>query len=134
MQSAGQNTVSSKASVFGLLDEAPMTSLHYFYWLLASGGTLLDGLSVVLLGATFGTFVVPQLQSAWGLVGVLALMAFVSVAGIIATAGFAHVVDQEDRLEESTDEPAIPSKTQLAGERESTRFPSQKNIFAVTSR
>src|SRR5262245_62598466 len=50
MQSADQNTVSSKASVFGLLDEAPMTPLHYFYWLLASGGTLLDGLSVVLLG------------------------------------------------------------------------------------
>jgi MFS transporter, putative metabolite transport protein len=70
--------------------------------------------SCAKIGATFGTFVVPQLQSAWGLVGVLALMAFVSVAGIIATAGFAHVVDQEDRLEESTDEPAIPSKTQLA--------------------
>lgn len=45
-----QNTVSSKASVFGLLDEAPMTALHYYYWLLASGGTLLDGFSVVSLG------------------------------------------------------------------------------------
>jgi hypothetical protein len=44
-----QDTVSSKASVFGLLDEAPMTTLHY-YWLLASGGTLLDGFSVVSLG------------------------------------------------------------------------------------
>jgi hypothetical protein len=41
-----QNTVSTKASVFGLLEEAPMTGLHY-YWLLASGGTLLDGFSVV---------------------------------------------------------------------------------------
>src|SRR5262245_32424480 len=45
-----QDTVSSKASVFGLLDEAPMTTLHYYYWLLASGGTLLDGFSVVSLG------------------------------------------------------------------------------------
>ncbi|MGB8615905.1 MAG: MFS transporter, partial [Pseudolabrys sp.] len=42
--------MSSKASVFGLLDEAPMTGLHYYYWLLASGGTLLDGFSVVSLG------------------------------------------------------------------------------------
>jgi hypothetical protein len=39
-----QNTVSTKASVFGLLEEAPMTGLHYYYyWLFASGGTLLDG-------------------------------------------------------------------------------------------
>src|SRR5215475_754852 len=45
-----QDTVSSKASVVGLLDEAPMTTLHYYYWLLASGGTLLDGFSVVSLG------------------------------------------------------------------------------------
>ena len=45
-----QNTVLSKASVFGLLEEAPMTGLHYYYWLLASGGTLLDGFSVVSLG------------------------------------------------------------------------------------
>ena len=50
MQGAERNTVSSKASVFGLLDEAPMTGLHYYYWLLASGGTLLDGFSVVSLG------------------------------------------------------------------------------------
>jgi len=32
-----QNTVLSKASVFGLLDEAPKTALHYCYWLPASG-------------------------------------------------------------------------------------------------
>jgi putative MFS transporter len=50
MRTAEQNTVSSKTSVFGLLDEAPMTPLHYCYWLLASGGTLLDGFSVVALG------------------------------------------------------------------------------------
>ena len=40
MRTAEQNTVSSKTSVFGLLDEAPMTPLHYCYWLLASGGTV----------------------------------------------------------------------------------------------
>src|SRR5262245_9560723 len=50
MPTAEQNTVSLKTSVFGLLDEAPMTPLHYCYWLLASGGTLLDGFSVVALG------------------------------------------------------------------------------------
>jgi hypothetical protein len=43
-----QNTVLSKASVFGLLDEAPMTALHYCYWLLASGRTLLDGFQLFL--------------------------------------------------------------------------------------
>jgi hypothetical protein len=43
-------TVSSKTSVFGALDNAPMTFAHYLYWLLASGGTLLDGFSVVSLG------------------------------------------------------------------------------------
>lgn len=55
-------------------------------------------------GATFGTFVVPQLQAAWGLAGVLSLMAFVSIGGLIVTASFAYVVGQEDKLEESTDE------------------------------
>jgi putative MFS transporter len=50
MRSTELNTVSSKTSVFARLDEAPMTPLHYFYWLLASGGTLLDGFSVVALG------------------------------------------------------------------------------------
>ena len=50
MSDVHQNTVSSKASVFGLLDETPMTALHYYYWLLASGGTLLDGFSVASLG------------------------------------------------------------------------------------
>ncbi|HEY0724874.1 MAG TPA: hypothetical protein VGD41_12960, partial [Pyrinomonadaceae bacterium] len=50
MSEVEQNTVSSKASVFSLLDETPMTGLHYYYWLLASGGTLLDGFSVASLG------------------------------------------------------------------------------------
>src|SRR5271169_4141973 len=43
-------TVSSKSSVFGVLDDAPMTLAHYSYWLMASGGTFLDGFSVVSLG------------------------------------------------------------------------------------
>ena len=53
------------------------------------------------VGATFGTFLVPQLQEAWGLTGVLALMAFVSVGGLVTTAAFAYSVDKEDELEES---------------------------------
>jgi hypothetical protein len=53
------------------------------------------------IGATLGTFLVPQIQAAWGLVGVLALMAFVSVGGLIATAAFAHEMRKEDKIEES---------------------------------
>jgi len=53
------------------------------------------------VGATFGTFLVPQLQETWGLTGVLALMAFVSVGGLVTTAAFAYSVDKEDELEES---------------------------------
>jgi MFS transporter, putative metabolite transport protein len=59
-------------------------------------------------GATFGTFVVPQLQAAWGLIAVLALMAFVSIAGLVATAAFAHVVEKEDELEESDEHARSP--------------------------
>ena len=50
MTQALPKTVSSKAHVFSALDDAPMTFAHYLYWLLASGGTLLDGFSVVSLG------------------------------------------------------------------------------------
>jgi putative MFS transporter len=50
MAGTAHHSVSSKTSVFGLLDEAPMTPVRYVYWLLASGGTLLDGFSVVSLG------------------------------------------------------------------------------------
>jgi MFS transporter, putative metabolite transport protein len=53
------------------------------------------------VGATIGIFAVPQLQAAWGLVGVLVLMAGVSLAGLIATAALAHVVNEEGALEES---------------------------------
>jgi MFS family permease len=52
------------------------------------------------LGATFGTFIVPQLDAAWGLTGVVALMASVSAAGLIATAALAHVINEEGALEE----------------------------------
>jgi MFS transporter, putative metabolite transport protein len=59
------------------------------------------------VGATIGTFVVPQLQAAWGLIGVLALMAFVSIAGLVATAAFAHAMNKEDQIEEATDAPRL---------------------------
>ncbi|RNJ48758.1 MFS transporter [Methylocystis hirsuta] len=52
------------------------------------------------VGATFGTFVVPQLQAGWGLTGVVALMVAVSVAGLLATAGLAHAINEEGALEE----------------------------------
>jgi MFS family permease len=59
------------------------------------------------IGATFGTFAVPEIRAAWGLIGVLALMAIVSVGGLIATAAFSHEVRKEDEIEEeaSADEP-----------------------------
>jgi MFS transporter, putative metabolite transport protein len=53
------------------------------------------------VGATFGTFIVPLIQAAWGLAGVLALMALVSVAGLVGTAAFSHEVRKEDEIEES---------------------------------
>lgn len=56
------------------------------------------------IGATFGTFAVPQIQAAWGLIGVLTLMAVVSVGGLIATAAFAHEVREADEIEESTED------------------------------
>jgi len=52
------------------------------------------------IGASVGTFVVPQLQDLWGLVGVVAVMVAVSVAGLMATAGLAHAVNEEGALEE----------------------------------
>jgi hypothetical protein len=50
MTQAAAITVSSKAHVFSALNNAPMTPAHYLYWLLASGATFLDGVSVVPLG------------------------------------------------------------------------------------
>ncbi len=52
------------------------------------------------VGATFGTFAVPQLQAIGGLRGVVGLMVFVSVAGLVATAALAHEVNEEGALEE----------------------------------
>ena len=52
------------------------------------------------VGAVFGTFVAPQLQAAWGLAGVVALMVTVSAAGLVATAALAHVVNEEGALTE----------------------------------
>ena len=53
------------------------------------------------IGATFGTFVVPQLRAEWGLIGVLALMAMVSIGGLVATAAFSREVHKEDEIEET---------------------------------
>jgi MFS transporter, putative metabolite transport protein len=52
------------------------------------------------VGATFGTFVAPQLQADWGLDGVVALMTLVSIAGLVVTAALAHAVNEEGALEE----------------------------------
>ena len=56
MTRAVMQTVSPKTHVFSALDDARMTPAHYLYWLLASGGTLLDGFSVVSLGIALPLF------------------------------------------------------------------------------
>ena len=58
------------------------------------------GAATAKIGATLGTFVVPQLNAAWGLPGVVGLMLFVSVAGLLATAALAHAVNEEGAIEE----------------------------------
>lgn len=60
--------------------------------------------SCAKVGATFGTFVVPELQAAWGLKGVLALMVIVSVGGLVTTAALARAMHEEDRMEETPDD------------------------------
>lgn len=52
------------------------------------------------VGATLGAFVVPQLQAAAGLSGVIALMVLISVAGLVSTGWLAHEVNEEGALEE----------------------------------
>ncbi|MFO1148306.1 MAG: MFS transporter [Alsobacter sp.] len=52
------------------------------------------------VGATFGTFAVPQLHATLGIAGVLGLMAAVSAGGLIVTASLAHVVNEEGAIEE----------------------------------
>ena len=37
-------------SILTLLDDAPMSLVHYRLWLLSAGGTLLDGFSIFALG------------------------------------------------------------------------------------
>jgi len=44
--------------------------------------------SAAKVGATLGIFVLPQVKAAWGVPGVLALMALVSAAGLLATYAF----------------------------------------------
>lgn len=55
------------------------------------------------VGAVFGIIAVPQIQEHWGIPGVLALMAAVSVAGIAVTAALAHAVNREGEIEENED-------------------------------
>lgn len=52
------------------------------------------------VGATFGAFIVPQLQARWGLDSVVGLMTLVGIAGLILTIVFSHVVNEEGALEE----------------------------------
>ena len=52
------------------------------------------------IGAAFSAFVVRLLQAHWGLSGVLGMMTLLSVLGLVATAGFAHALNEEGGIEE----------------------------------
>ena len=82
--------VTSKASVFAVLDDAPMTPAHYGYWLLASGGTLLDGFSVVSLGIALPLLtrdfkISPAMVGLIGSALVLGAVLGAAVGGVAAT-------------------------------------------------
>ena len=53
-------------------------------------------------GATIGTFAVPQLQARFGPVGVLCLMALVSLGGLVATTVLADAIRSNDDLAEES--------------------------------
>jgi len=38
--------------MLSILDESKMTAKHYWLWFIASGGTLIDGISVMMIGIT----------------------------------------------------------------------------------
>lgn len=59
------------------------------------------GAAVAKAGATLGTFLLPQVRSAFGLAGVLSLMAVVAALGAIATLAFSVEVNEGTRLEDA---------------------------------
>jgi MFS family permease len=59
------------------------------------------GAAVAKAGATLGTFLLPQVRVAFGLEGVLSLMAAVAALGAIATLAFSVEVDEGTRLEDA---------------------------------
>jgi MFS family permease len=63
------------------------------------------GAAVAKAGATLGTFLLPQVRSAFGLAGVLSLMAVVAALGAIATLAFSVEVNEGTRLEDAGTRP-----------------------------
>lgn len=59
------------------------------------------GAAVAKAGATLGTFLLPQVRLAFGLEGVLALMAAVAALGALATLAFSVEVNEGTRLEDA---------------------------------
>ena len=79
----------STGSIFGLIDNAPMNARRYFYWLLACGGTFLDGFSVVSLGVAASLLRRDFTMAPWliGLIGsalVLGAVAGAALGGMAA--------------------------------------------------
>ncbi|WP_414041890.1 MFS transporter [Acidithiobacillus sp. M4-SHS-6] len=61
------------AAMTGILDNSPMLPLHYRIWALSTGGTLLSGVSMCLLGVTL-PLVIPRFAMPASSVGMVAAM------------------------------------------------------------
>lgn len=61
------------ATMTGILDNSPMLPLHYRIWALSTGGTLLSGVSMFLLGVTL-PLVIPHFAMPASSVGMVAAM------------------------------------------------------------
>ena len=84
MPAPGSLSISSPRADYVLLDNAPMGRRQYWIWLLASGGTLLDGLSIFSLGVAM-----PLVTSQFGLSSLMVgLIGSALVLGAVFGAAF----------------------------------------------
>jgi MFS family permease len=82
------------SQIIDLLDHAPMRLQHYVVWVLSSGGTLIDGISVFMLGMA-----IPLLRADQGLSSLqIGLLGAALVAGAIGgAASGGHLADRQGR-------------------------------------
>jgi len=73
------NETAEHQQILSFIDEANMTSRQYWLWLMASGGTLLDGISVMIIGITLHILSKKLSPVMMGLIG--AALVFGAVVG-----------------------------------------------------